>query len=58
MEDELEEKILERICLIQANIKNNTFYFETDGSFKLKLELLDKEINELNAKIREDYGCV
>jgi len=55
MEEELEDKILERICLIDANIKNNTFGFETDGSFRLKLELLNDEIGQLQSKIKEQY---
>jgi len=55
MEEELEDKILERICLIDDNIKNNTFSFETDGSFRLKLELLNDEIGQLQSKIKEQY---
>ena len=55
MEEELEDKILERICLIDDNIKNNTFSFETDGSFRLKLELLNDEIGQLQSKIKEEY---
>jgi len=54
MEQELEDKILERQCLIQANIKNNTFDFDTDGSFKIKLELLDTEIGQLQDKISQE----
>jgi len=55
MEEELEEKILERLVLVQSNIKNNTFGFDTDGSFKLKLELLNNEIEQLKCKIKDDY---
>ena len=51
---ELDKKILERQKLIQANIKNNTFSFETDGSFKIKLELLNEEIGQLQDKILEE----
>ena len=55
MEEELEEKILERLVLVQSNIKNNTFSFDTDGSFKLRLELLNNEIEQLKCKIKDDY---
>jgi len=55
LESELEEKILERLVLIQSNIKNNTFSFETDGSFKLRLEMLDEEILQIKSKIKEQY---
>jgi len=54
MEQELEDKILERMRLIHSNIKNNTFGLDTDGSFKLKLESLDTEIGQLQDKISED----
>jgi len=55
MEEELEENILERLVLVQSNIKNNTFSFDTDGSFKLRLELLNNEIEQLKCKIKDDY---
>ena len=47
----LEEKILERLVLIQSCIKHNVFNFDGDGSFKLQLELLDQEIGQLKDKI-------
>jgi len=48
---ELEDKILERQQLIQSCISNNVFNFELDGSFKIKLEILDQEIGQLKDKI-------
>jgi len=53
-QEKLDCKILERQKLIQSNIKNNTFSFETDGSFKIRLELLDKEIGQLQDKILKE----
>jgi len=54
MEQELEDKILERIILIDTNIKNNTFSFKTDGSFRIKLELLNDEIGQLQDNISNE----
>jgi len=53
-QEELDKKIKERLELIQANIKNNTFSFDTDGSFKIKLELLNEQIGQLQDKILEE----
>jgi len=55
-QEELDKKIKERLKLIQANIKNNTFSFDVDGSFKIKLELLNNEIGQLQDKILEEIS--
>ena len=52
-EQELSDKILERQQLIQSCILNNVFDFHNDGSFKIKLEILDQEIGQLKDKIDE-----
>ena len=46
---ELEVKILERQRLIQSCINNNIL--NLDGSFRIKLDLLDIEIGQLKDKI-------
>ena len=52
LDKELEDKILERLYLVQYNIKNNTL--NLDGSFNIKLELLNTEIGQLKDKISEE----
>ena len=54
LQEQIDEKILERQKLVQSNIRNNTFSFETDGSFKIKLELLNSEIGQLQDNLLKE----